>query len=295
MTRRAASRAGITAATLLGVCAVPEALSQADTPPAPSNAAQDAPVRGPGTLDKPPHPLLAPLVPQLKSGFHKPASSGDGRVARLQPSSDPRDLAGRYAPGEATRLLPGEPGRLASHTDRGARTFLARAQLSIAGRAQDDPLAACKPAGAVRALSSGSAVQVLQSPTQVTTISLQDHMVRRIQLGARQGEAATAAMPSFVGTSIGRWEGNTLVVETRGLRADSWLDDYGDPASERTMLTERYTKQPNGSLRIEATINDPVNYSEPIRIVRNWHWAPELAWAESVCEPAPGHSPAKRP
>jgi len=52
------------------------------------------------------------------------------------------------------------------------------------------------------------------------------------------------------------------------------------------MLTERYTKQPNGSLRIEATINDPVNYSEPVRLVRNWNWTPDVRWDEQVCEEA---------
>ena len=89
--------------------------------------------------------------------------------------------------------------------------------------------------------------------------------------------------PSSVGTSIGHWEGNTLVVETRGFQDDLWLDDYGDPGSEHMMLTERFTKQPNGSLRIEATLNDPVNYVGPIRMVRNWGWAPNARWIESVC------------
>jgi hypothetical protein len=241
------------------------------------------PDRSAVSLDRPPHPLLAPLVPQLRFGFFRRRSETLQRDTPLAPSADPRDLAGRYSPQEATLLLPGERGRMASYTDSGARTFLARAQEQLAGRQRADPPRQCKPEGAVRALNQGYTVQVLQSPTQLTTIHMGNHLVRRVRIGGGT-TAAAAARASFVGTSVGRWEGNTLVVETRGIRDGSWLDEYGDPGSERTMLSERYTKQPNGSLRIEATINDPVNYSEPIRFVRNWKWTPDVAWDERICE-----------
>jgi len=290
MTVRAAGRRSAGGAALLAVVLLPGALTQAadNQPPAPPAG------RTGGTLDKPPHPLLAPLVPQLQFGFYRQPVDVAESAAPPPPSADPRDLAGRYTPLEATLLLPGERGRMASYTDRGARTFLARAQQVVAGPVPSDPLAQCKPESPVRALNDGFPIQVLQSPTQLVMIHMANHLVRRIRIGGGTA-AAEAAPPSFAGTSTGRWAGNTLVVETRGIRDGSWLDEYGSPGGERLMLTERYTKQPNGSLRLEATINDPANYLEPIRIVRNWGWSPGVDWHERICEEHGGDDRAQRP
>jgi hypothetical protein len=252
--------------------------------------AQPAADRPGPALDKPPHPL----VPLLKFGFFSRPADSVRRGAPLAPSADPRDFSGRYVPREATLLLPGEQGRMASYTDRGARTFLARAQDQLAGRPRADPLLQCKPEGAVRALNQGYTVQVLQSAAGLVVVHMENHLVRRIRIGGTVAAAAPARL-TLVGTSAARWEGNTLVVETRGIRDGAWLDDYGDPGSDKMMLTERYTKQPNGSLRIEATINDPANYSEPIRMVRNWTWAPDAVWRESICEAGGRHVQAGQP
>jgi hypothetical protein len=281
MTAMLAMRSGIFSTTLLSVCAL--AASGTD-----NNAGHSAPA-----LDKPPHPLLAPLIPQLTSGFYSPNGSTTTGDDQLPPSTDPHDFAGRYAPLEATHLLPGERGRMASYTDRGARVFMERAQQRINGGELVDAATHCKPEGTVRALNQGSTVQVLQSATQLTLIHMTNHLVRRIAIGGQPGPSAMR--PSSVGTSIGHWEGNTLVVETRGFQDDLWLDDYGDPGSEHMMLTERFTKQPNGSLRIEATLNDPVNYVGPIRMVRNWGWAPTARWIESICMTEHGKTAGGKP
>lgn len=278
------ARAGMAAVLACGALvalAVVAAEVTAVRPLAPLPAPTPAAAGNGAGLDKPPHPLLAPLVPGLKFGFYRQHSDTVPRASRLAPSSDPRDFGGRYAPLEATLLLPGERGRMASYTDRGARIFLSRAQDVLAGKVRPDPLSLCRPGGPVRALNRGFPVQVVQSPDELTIVHMEDHLVRRIPIG---GPREAQPAPTLAGTSRGHWEGNTLVVETRAFRDGGWLDEYGDPSSERLMLLERYTKQPNGSLRIEATLNDPVYYSEPIRIVRNWAWAPDAAWDEMICE-----------
>jgi hypothetical protein len=170
---------------------------------------------------------------------------------------------------------------MASYTDRGARTFLAHAQEVLAGKPRPDPLTSCKPGGPVRALNRGFTVQILQSAGELTIVHMEDHQVRHIRIG---GSQVAQPLPTLSGTSRGHWEGNTLVVETRAFRDGGWLDDYGNPASDRLMLLERFIKQPNGSLRIEVTVNDPVNYSEPVRMVRNWTWTPNVSWSEMICE-----------
>ena len=250
--------------------------------------------RGTVTLDKPVNPLLLPLVPQLQFGFYRQLSAAVAREQLPAPSADRRDIAGRYTPQEATLLLPGERGRMASYSEAGARTFLARAQQVLAGRVRNDPLEQCKPEGPVRVLNDGFTVQVLQSPTQVVMIHMANHLVRRIRIGGGTATFA-AATPSLTGTSIGHWEGNTLVIETRGIRDGSWLDEYGSPGGEQLMLSERYTKQPNGSLRLEATINDALNYLEPIRIARTWSWTPNVPWQERICEDRSRGAPAAPP
>ena len=286
--RRAARPRRLAVAAALAIAtsswAAPPIPKTADPPTAdvPSRpAAASAPAERPGQLDKPVNALLAPLVPQLKFGLFRQHVDVVQRSFQLPPTADPRDFGGRYSPLEATLLLPGERGRMASYTDRGARTFLARAQAFLAGQPRPDPLTLCKPGGPVRALNEGFPVQVVQTSAEITIVHMQDHLVRRIHLG---GPRVAQPAPSAMGYSRGHWEGNTLVVETRAFRDGGWMDDYGDPSSGQLMLLERYTKQPNGSLRIEATINDPVYYSEPIRLVRNWAWTPNVAWNEVICE-----------
>lgn len=286
--RRAARPRRLAVTALLAIATVswasPTILKSGEPPIAdvPSSAAAaSTPAERPSQFDKPVHALLAPLVSQLKFGFFRQHSDAVQRSFLLPPSADPRDFGGRYSPVEATRLLPGERGRMASYTDRGARIFLARAQAFLAGQPRPDPLSLCKPGGPVRALNQGFTVQVVQTPTEITIVHMEDHLVRRIHL---DGPRVAQPAPSAMGYSRGHWEGNTLVVETRAFRDGGWLDDYGDPSSGQLMLLERYTKQPNGSLRIEATINDPVYYSEPIRLVRNWAWTPNVTWDEVICE-----------
>jgi len=198
MTLRAAARTSALAATLLGVCAMPGVHAQL---PAPNSA-----VGGADTPDKPAHPLLAPIIHQLRFGFYQPTVSRDERSMQLVPSADPRDFSGRYSPQEATLLLPGERGRMASYTDRGARTFLNHAQEYLAGRLRADPPGLCKPEGPVRALNQGSPVQILQSPAQLTTIYMTSRLVRRIRLGSGNSTMnAPAAHPSDTGRATRWW------------------------------------------------------------------------------------------
>jgi hypothetical protein len=72
--------------------------------------------------------------------------------------------------------------------------------------------------------------------------------------------------PSWLGYSVGRWEGNTLVVETVGFNGKSWLDVIGHPQSEQAKLTERYTRRDFGHMDIELTIDDPTYYTKPFTV-----------------------------
>jgi hypothetical protein len=69
--------------------------------------------------------------------------------------------------------------------------------------------------------------------------------------------------PSFYGYSTGKWEGDTLVVQTNGFRDGLWLDISGTPLTDAAMVTERFHSPTFGSLEIDVTIDDPKAYTKP--------------------------------
>ena len=77
------------------------------------------------------------------------------------------------------------------------------------------------------------------------------------------------------GYSVGRWDGDTLIVETTHLLGGVVVNDMGQPISQDVRLTERYWREPGeNDLQVEVLIDDPVNYVEPLKLRRVWVWAP---------------------
>ena len=75
--------------------------------------------------------------------------------------------------------------------------------------------------------------------------------------------------PSWDGYSSGKWEGDTLVVETIGFRDGNWLDAFGDPITDSAKVTERFRRIDYGHLEIEVTIDDPKAYTQPWTVKLN--------------------------
>ena len=84
---------------------------------------------------------------------------------------------------------------------------------------------------------------------------------RQIFLDGRQ--LAADVNPSWLGYSIGKWDGDTLVVETRGFNGKTWLDQAGKPTTDALHVTERYRRRNFGSMEIQITIDDPKAYTKP--------------------------------
>jgi len=70
-------------------------------------------------------------------------------------------------------------------------------------------------------------------------------------------------MPSFKGYSTGRWDGDTLVVQTIGFNDGMWLDRSGSPVTDAAKMTERFRRVNYGTMEIEITIDDPKAYTRP--------------------------------
>ncbi len=90
--------------------------------------------------------------------------------------------------------------------------------------------------------------------------------------------------PSWLGYSIGRWEGETFVVESRGFNALTYLDDGGHPHSESYHAIERFTRPDFGHLNFEITIDDPKEYTRQWKVPLRFELFADNELMESVCE-----------
>jgi hypothetical protein len=89
--------------------------------------------------------------------------------------------------------------------------------------------------------------------------------------------------PTWSGYSVGRWEGNTLVVDSAGFNDLTWLDLAGHPHTEALRTTERYTRKDFGHMEIQITFNDPKAYTRPWTITLHAELMADTELLESVC------------
>ena len=90
--------------------------------------------------------------------------------------------------------------------------------------------------------------------------------------------------PAWLGYSVGAWQGDMLVVETRGFNDRTWLDAFGHPRSEAMRLVERLRRRDYGHIDVETTIDDPRTYTKPFTIRYTQTLIPDSAFLETVCE-----------
>jgi hypothetical protein len=149
----------------------------------------------------------------------------------------------------------------------------------------DDPSLRCVSPGLVRVSGWPYPLEIVQNDAQVTILYESFHEVRRIVL---DGRAYPEKLPHrALGYSLGRWEGSTLVVETKML-TPGYVDLGGQPLSENSRVVERMSMSEDGeTLRSELTLYDPENYKRPITRHRAWRKTPETVILEYDCDPYP--------
>jgi hypothetical protein len=99
--------------------------------------------------------------------------------------------------------------------------------------------------------------------------------VRQIFMDGRRHPEAGTFDPSWMGHSIGRWDGKTLVVDTMGFNDRGWVDYRSTPQTEQLHVIERYTRPDLGTLDLEITVDDPGAYTRPWKIRRRMVLAPK--------------------
>jgi hypothetical protein len=127
---------------------------------------------------------------------------------------------------------------------------------------RDDPTsAACLPLGVPRLLVDPEYRKIVQVPGLLLILNERNAGYRQIFTDGRP--LPEDPQPSWNGYSSGKWEGDTLVVHTNGLRDGMWLDRAGNPMTDAAKLTERFRRVNYGALEIEVTVDDPKAYTKP--------------------------------
>jgi hypothetical protein len=146
---------------------------------------------------------------------------------------------------------------------------------------KDSPIARCLPSGLSFA-GTFSMQRVVQTPTLIVIIDEGGDPPRHIYLDGRSHPKDPN--PTFMGYSIGRWEGDALIVETVGFNDRVWLTFGGYPQTEKMRVVERFRRPDLGHLEVEMTFDDPGAFQKPFRFKRVSSLAPkDMDWLEYVC------------
>jgi hypothetical protein len=134
-----------------------------------------------------------------------------------------------------------------------------------ANDSKDDPEGYCLPPGVPRYTGTPYPFQFLQLPDRIVILyEGASHMYRQIFMDGRKHTPKDQLNPTWLGESIGSWEGNdTLVVDTVGFNGRTWLDYVGHPSSEDLHVVEKFRRPDSLTLEYEATIEDPQMYTKP--------------------------------
>jgi len=108
----------------------------------------------------------------------------------------------------------------------------------------------------------------LQTPKKITMVWQMDQQVRHVHMNVPH---SANPKPSWYGESVGRYEGDTLVIDTIGLSSKAHLDNYRTPASEKLHIVERYRLTDGGKmLEAHVTLDDPVALKQPLQVIHRW-------------------------
>ena len=134
-------------------------------------------------------------------------------------------------------------------------------KVRMAENGKDDPVSYCLPGGVVKLHTTPLLRKIIQVPGLVVSLNEMDATYRQIFTDGRL--LPVDPQPSWKGYSSGRWDGDTLVVETNGFRDGMWLDRSGSPITDEAKMTERFRRVNYGKLEIDITVNDPKAYTAP--------------------------------
>jgi hypothetical protein len=152
---------------------------------------------------------------------------------------------------------------------------------NLAGKPSNDPAARCLPLGMPRMMALYP-VEFIVARGRTTILFEQYSQVRRIFTDGRKHPDDLE--PGFTGHSIGHWQGDTLVVDTVGVRGDLTFDTLGTPHSDALHISERLRRTSRDIIEDRIVIDDPKAFTQPWTVVRHYRRQPGWRIEEFVCE-----------
>jgi hypothetical protein len=150
-----------------------------------------------------------------------------------------------------------------------------------AAKSKQDPDANCTLSGVPRLDLGPKPFKILQSPDEVVILYQAFTTFRQVFTDGRP--LAEDLQPAWLGYSVGKWDGDTLVVDTAGFNDITWLDNAGTPHSESLHVTERFHRRDMGHLDIQITIDDPKTFRHSFTVTEHARLAPSIELTEFIC------------
>ena len=209
----------------------------------------------------------------------------DGKPDLLAPAPRTRegkpDLSGLWLTPQArfdiSQLL--KPGDSVPFLPAGRKLFDERR----ASNSKDDPSARCLPTGLPVRASLATPLKIVQTPS-LTIILYESRTTYRQILTDGRPLPPVIDWPAWQGFSIGKWDGDTFVVESAGFNGNAWLDQAGHPETDALHLTERFRRRDFGHMDLEMIIDDPKVYSRPWSIFVPYVFQADTELLEFICE-----------
>ena len=184
------------------------------------------------------------------------------------------------------QVAPGYTGNIAKDLKPGEVSFQPWAEAlynhRLGNEGKEDPQAYCVLSGVPREHVVPYPFKILQPPGEVVILYEALHSYRQIYMDGRA--LPKDPNPAWMGYSVGRWEGDTLVVESNGFQENNWLDNGGHPGTESLRLTERFHRRDFGHIDLEITIDDPKAYTKPWKVNLVFTANPDTDLIEYVCD-----------
>jgi hypothetical protein len=152
-----------------------------------------------------------------------------------------------------------------------------------AGNSKDNPEAHCLPMGIVQFHTQGFPRKFIQTRDVLVILYEASMGQRQIFLDGRALPKQGEPQPWWYGYSVGRWDGDTLVVESNNFRNDQWLDIIGTPMTDAARVTERFRRVNYGRMEVDITIDDPKAYTRPWTVRHVQQIVPDEELIEFVC------------
>ena len=153
----------------------------------------------------------------------------------------------------------------------------------LAENDKDNPDAHCLPMGLTQFHTHPQPRKIIQTPKVTVILYEANGGIRQIFTDGRPLPKNGEVQPWWYGYSVGKWEGDTLVVETTGLRDGGYLDINGSPQTEAATYTERFRRLNYGNLQIDVTIDDPKAYTKPFTVRVEQRIMPDAQLIEFIC------------